>query len=40
MLTGDTREEAFLFVHGPGGSGKSTFVQVLRDCLGPTRGTH
>lgn len=34
MLTGDTREEAFLFVHGPGGSGKSTFVQVLRDCMG------
>ncbi len=34
MLTGDTREEAFLFVHGPGGSGKSTFVQVIRDVLG------
>jgi putative DNA primase/helicase len=34
MLTGDTREEAFLFVHGPGGSGKSTFVQAIRDCMG------
>lgn len=34
MLTGDTREECFLFVHGPGGSGKSTFVKVLTEIMG------
>lgn len=28
-LTGDTREEALLFVHGPGGSGKSTAINTL-----------
>lgn len=34
LLTGDTREECFMFVHGPGGSGKSTFVRVLSEILG------
>jgi putative DNA primase/helicase len=34
FLTGDTREECFLFVHGPGGSGKSTFVRVISEIMG------
>ncbi len=34
MLTGDTREECFMFVYGPGGSGKSTFVRNLSAVLG------
>ena len=34
MLTGDCREEAFLFVHGQGNSGKSKFVDCLGDLLG------
>lgn len=33
-LSGDTREEALLFVHGPGGSGKSTAINTLGDMLG------
>lgn len=33
-LTGDTREEALLFVHGPGGSGKSTFINTLATIVG------
>jgi putative DNA primase/helicase len=33
-LTGDTREEALLFVHGPGGSGKSTAINTLADVMG------
>lgn len=33
-LTGDTREDALLFVHGPGGSGKSTAIVPLGDVLG------
>lgn len=34
LLTGDTREEAFLFLHGKGGSGKGTLVKTLADILG------
>lgn len=34
MLTGDTKEEAFLFVHGEGNSGKSKFIDCLGDMLG------
>ena len=34
FLTGDTKEEGLMFVHGPGGSGKSTFVRVLSEVLG------
>lgn len=34
MLTGDCREEAFLFVHGEGNSGKSKFIDCLGDMLG------
>lgn len=34
VLTGDVREECFLFLHGPGGSGKGTLVKVLADILG------
>lgn len=33
-LTGDTREEALLFVHGPGQSGKSTAINTLGALLG------
>lgn len=33
-LTGSTREEVLLFVHGPGGSGKSTAINALGDALG------
>ncbi|CAA2104966.1 hypothetical protein MBUL_02959 [Methylobacterium bullatum] len=33
-LTGDTREESLLFVHGPGGSGKSTAVNTIGDLMG------
>lgn len=33
-LSGDTSQEAFLFLHGKGGSGKSTFVDALREILG------
>ena len=32
-LTGHTREHAFLFVHGPGGTGKTTFLNTLRGLL-------
>jgi putative DNA primase/helicase len=34
ILTGDCREEAFLFVHGAGNSGKSKFIDCLGDMLG------
>lgn len=33
-ITGDTGEEVLFFVHGPGGSGKSTFIEALRSSLG------
>jgi putative DNA primase/helicase len=33
-LTGDTREEVLPFVHGEGGSGKSTFGEALKSVLG------
>ena len=33
-LTGHTREHALLFVHGPGGTGKTTFANVLAYVLG------
>jgi putative DNA primase/helicase len=33
-LTGDTREEALLFVHGVGGSGKSTAINTIAALLG------
>lgn len=34
LLTGDCSEEKFLFLHGPGGSGKSTLVNLAADILG------
>jgi putative DNA primase/helicase len=34
FLTGDVREEAFIFLHGPGGSGKSTLIKVLTEIIG------
>lgn len=34
FLTGDVREEAFIFLHGPGGSGKSTLIKVLTEIMG------
>jgi putative DNA primase/helicase len=33
-LTGDTREQALLFVFGPGGNGKTVFVNAIRGILG------
>lgn len=33
-LTGDTREEALLFVHGPGGNGKSKLLSTVQGILG------
>jgi putative DNA primase/helicase len=33
-LTGDTREHALVFVYGPGGNGKSVFLNVLTGILG------
>lgn len=33
-LTGSTREHALVFVHGPGGNGKSVFLNVLTGVLG------
>ena len=33
MLTGDVREECFMFLHGAGGSGKSTLVKTISDIL-------
>lgn len=34
-LTGSTREEAFFFIHGVPGTGKSTFLDAVRAVLGP-----
>lgn len=34
ILTGDCREESFLFVHGEGNSGKSKFIDCLGDMMG------
>lgn len=34
MLTGSVVEEAFMFLHGPGGSGKSTLIKVLSEIAG------
>lgn len=39
ILTGNTREERFLFIHGPGGGGKSKFLLVLSEILGDYRRT-
>lgn len=33
-LTGSTREQALFFIHGPGGNGKSVFLNVLIRILG------
>ena len=33
-LTGDTRHQVLLFIHGPGGSGKSTAVNTIMAILG------
>jgi putative DNA primase/helicase len=33
-LTGSVREEVLFFIHGPGGSGKSTFLEALKATLG------
>ncbi len=34
MLTGAVSEEAFMFLHGPGGSGKSTLIKCLSEIMG------
>jgi putative DNA primase/helicase len=39
MLTGDTREERFLFIHGPGAAGKSKFLTPLSEIMGDYRRT-
>jgi putative DNA primase/helicase len=33
-LTGDTREHALIFVYGPGGNGKSVFLNVVTSIMG------
>jgi putative DNA primase/helicase len=33
LLTGDTREHALVYIHGPGGNGKSVFVNTLASLL-------
>jgi putative DNA primase/helicase len=33
IITGETREECFFFVYGPGASGKSTFCRVLTEIM-------
>jgi P4 family phage/plasmid primase-like protien len=33
-LTGDTREHALFFIHGPGGNGKSVFLDTITNILG------
>lgn len=33
-LTGDTREHALLFAHGPGGNGKGVFLNIVRGIMG------
>jgi putative DNA primase/helicase len=33
-LTGSTREEVLVFIFGPGGAGKTTFVETVAGCLG------
>ena len=33
-LTGDIREEKLFFVHGPGATGKSTFIDMLKAVMG------
>lgn len=34
LLTGVTTEHAFFFIHGPGGNGKSVFVNILMKIMG------
>lgn len=34
MLTGSVAEESFMFLHGPGGSGKSTLIKALSEVMG------
>ncbi len=34
MLTGEATQELFLFIHGPPGNGKSTFIESICACLG------
>ena len=33
-LTGSVREEKFLFLYGPGGRGKGTFIETIADAMG------
>lgn len=38
-LTGSTREDAIFAAHGPGGTGKTTYVETLKAMLGPYAGS-
>jgi putative DNA primase/helicase len=33
-LTGDTRDQTLLFIHGDGGNGKGVFMDIIREILG------
>lgn len=35
FLTGSTREEILPIIHGPGGNGKTKWIEAIRSCLGP-----
>lgn len=34
LLSGSTQEHAIVFIHGPGGNGKSVFIDTIRHALG------
>ena len=35
FLTGSVREEVLPIVHGPGGNGKTKWIETIRACMGP-----
>lgn len=38
-MTGNARDDVIFFIYGPGGNGKSTFLNTVRKVLGPYVGT-